>query len=42
MKSQIAISGLVIAIVAALVGSVFAEQAPMKRNFEAEIQKALE
>jgi metallo-beta-lactamase class B len=42
MKSQIAISGLVIAIVAALVGSVFAQQAPMKRNFEAEIQKALE
>ena len=42
MKSQIAITGLVIAIVAALVGSVSAQQAPMKRNFEAEIQKALE
>jgi metallo-beta-lactamase class B len=39
MKSQIAI---VIAIVAALIGSVAAQQAPMKRNFEAEIQKALE
>jgi metallo-beta-lactamase class B len=42
MKSHIAITGLVIAIVAALVGSVSAQQPPMKRNFEAEIQKALE
>ena len=42
MKSHIAITGLVIAIVAPLVVSVSAQQAPMKRNFEAEIQKALE
>ena len=43
MKSHIANIGVALAIVAGLgVGGVFAQQAPAKRNFEMEIQAALE
>ncbi|HEX2933048.1 MAG TPA: MBL fold metallo-hydrolase [Candidatus Binatia bacterium] len=42
MKSRIAIAGLVIAMVAFGVNGVLSQQPPAKRNFEAEIQKALE
>ena len=43
MKSHIASIGVVLAIVAGLsVNGVFAQQAPVKRNFEAEIQAALQ
>ena len=43
MKSHIAKIGIVLAVVLAGLGlnGVFAQQAPVKRNFEAEIQKAL-
>ena len=43
MKSHIASIGVVLAIVAGLsVNGVFAQQAPVKRNFDAEIQAALQ
>ena len=43
MQSHIASIGVVLAIVAGLsVNGVFAQQAPVKRNFEAEIQAALQ
>jgi len=43
MKSHIASIGVAVAIVAGLsVNGVFAQQVPAKRNFEAEIQAALE
>jgi hypothetical protein len=43
MKSHIASIGVVLAIVAGLsVNGVFAQQAPGKRNFEAEIQAVLQ
>jgi hypothetical protein len=43
MKSPIASIGVALAIVAGLAANnVFAQQAPGKRNFEAEIQAAIE
>ena len=43
MQSHIASIGVVLAIVAGLsVNGVFAQQSPVKRNFEAEIQAALQ
>jgi metallo-beta-lactamase class B len=43
MKSHIARNGVALAIVAGLgVNDVLAQQVPVKRNFEAEIQAALE